>query len=51
MYMPPNLVEKTFANITKSEIHEKFFSLESFPLYGIHSVEGEGVGGLPVLDL
>ena len=33
---PPNFVEKTFTNGHKTAKFAKVFSLESFPLYGIH---------------
>ena len=33
--MPPNFVEKTFANSHKTTKFTKVFSLESFPLYSM----------------
>ena len=36
--MPPNFVEKTFANNHKTVIFMKVFSLKSFPLYGIDAL-------------
>ena len=35
---PSNFAEKTFANSHKTAKFAKVFSLESFPLYGIHAI-------------
>ena len=40
--MPPNFVEKTFADGSQTSKSAKVFSLESFPLYSTSLLNGPG---------